>query len=66
MEVSIHRLVKIVFCPDFFVFCVNTQENVVQITLTLSLTAPCAPLYLTALRLNCPIKIELICQRAMS
>jgi hypothetical protein len=34
--------------------------------LTLSLSAPCDPLYLTALRLICPIKIGLICPRAVS
>jgi hypothetical protein len=34
--------------------------------LTLPLTAPCDPLYLTALRLICPVKIGLICTRAMS
>jgi hypothetical protein len=34
--------------------------------LTLSLTAPCDPLYLTALGLICPIKIGLICPRAVS
>ncbi len=34
--------------------------------ITLSLTAPCYPLYLTALGLICPIKIGLICRRAVS
>jgi hypothetical protein len=34
--------------------------------LTLSLTAPRDPLYLTALGLICPIKIGLICPRAVS
>jgi hypothetical protein len=33
---------------------------------TLSLTAPCAPLYLKALGLICPIKIRLISPRAIS
>jgi hypothetical protein len=50
----------------------NEQYQSVQVlpcrkpSLTLSLTAPCAPRYLTALGLICPIKIGLICPRAMS
>jgi hypothetical protein len=67
LVVTRHSLQKFTYIGEYMEVWWGEIEDVFSLyLLTLSLTAPCDPLYLTALGPICPIKIGLICLRAVS